>query len=92
MNGRWIGGEYVWDCPGCGCMRCARAVPGDEDAKCLRCRTDEDLLEQICAAVGWAPARAAAMELTTRVYSLARDVERLQQKVERLEREQGRAA
>lgn len=43
MNGRWNGSEFVWECPSCHFVLCAKDAPKDEGSmKCLGCRALDD--------------------------------------------------
>lgn len=50
VNGRWEKNEYIWECPGCGCVRCSKQAPSTDETKCLRCRAG-DASSQIQALV-----------------------------------------
>lgn len=36
-GGRWDRGDYLWECPGCGCALCSRTQPAPDRRECTAC-------------------------------------------------------
>lgn len=84
-----MGREYVWSCPGCATAMCASQAPDACEAKCLRCRTDDASLERLHALRS--EQRDITAEWVTRALSAEREVERLKERLGRLEADERRS-
>ncbi len=88
IDGRWMGKEYVWSCPGCGCAMCASQAPDDEQARCLRCREVRDARARL-ASIRYEQADMVDAWISRALHAEL-EVERLKAKVARLEDDERR--